>query len=906
VKLNEDHIDYIIKDLNYRGIVADEIEEELLDHVCSSTEEKMASGKNFIEAYQEVLKSFGHTGGLRETQNKILESIEIKPKGMLKNYFVVALRNLRKQSFYSMINIFGLAVGVAACLVIVLFIVDELGFDKFNTKADRIYRVNNEIKFGGNHMMMTYSAAPFASSLLQDYPEIEATVRFRDYGSYLVKTADGTESIKERKVMWTDSTFFKIFSVKVLEGNPATALTQPASIAISKSIAEKYFPGKSALGQSLILDDKYNGKVTAVFEDLPPASHFHFQILVAMVGDWPVAKEAQSSAYLSYNFQTYLLLKEGSDAKALEKKFPQFFTKYLGPQIAQILGGDFSLEKFQAAGNKFEMTLTPLLDIHLHSDLKGEFEPNGSITYIYLFSTIAAFSLLIACINFMNLSTARSSNRAKEVGVRKVMGSLRSHLVRQFLSESFLVTMFAFLLAVGLATFSLPVFNDLASKQLHLPLGSPAFYAILFAAALVIGVIAGIYPSFFLSAFKPVNVLKGNVALGMKSGLIRSSLVVFQFVISIALIIGAITVNRQLSYIQNKKLGFEKNQVLVVHDAYALRPNVESFKKEALKISSIENGTVSGFLPVEGADTWRNDNAFWKEGNQPTTENMVSLQNWSSDFDYVKTLGMKIKSGRDFSAEFPSDSSAVILNERAVQQFELGEDPLGKKISTFDGQLPDGSPDPNKIKSWTVIGVVENFHFSSMKEGILPLGLFANKSDGSVILRFNSSDTKQVVESVEKIWKKMAPGQPFQYSFLNEDFGRMYASEQRLGKIFFVFAGLAIIIACLGLFALTAFTAEQRTKEIGIRKVMGASVSSIVVLLSKEFGKLILIAFVITTPIAWLGVDWWLKNYTYKTEIGMTVYILAGLSAFIIALITMGYQSIKAATNDPVRSLRSE
>lgn len=904
--LTDEHIDYIIKDLHYRGIVAEGIEEELLDHVCSATEQKINDGKKFIEAYHEVLKSFGHTGGLRETQKRTIESKKIRSKGMLKSYFLVALRNLRKQSFYSMINIGGLAVGVAACLVIVLFIIDELQYDQFNEKSDRIYRVNNEIKFGGNHMKMTYSSAPFAFTLMQDYPEIEATVRFRDYGSYLVKMTDGKESIKERKVMWTDSTFFKIFSVKVLEGNPTTALKEPASIAISKSIAEKYFPGKSALGQSLILDNKYNGKVTAVFEDLPSASHFHFQILIAMVGDWPVAKEAQSTMYLSNNFQTYLLLKKGADAKALEKKLPQFLAKYVGPQIAQILGGEFSMEKFQAAGNKYEMSLTPLLDIHLRSDLKGEFEPNGSITYIYLFSTIAAFILLIACINFMNLSTARSSNRAKEVGVRKVMGSLRSHLVRQFLSESILVTLFAFFLAIGLAYLFLPIFNDLSLKQLSLPFENIFFYIILILGSLIIGLMAGLYPSFFLSAFKPVNVLKGQVAMGMKSGLIRSSLVVFQFVISISLMIGAITVNRQLNYIQNKKLGFEKNQVLVVHDAYALRPNVESFKKEALKVSSIESGTVSGFLPVEGADTWRNDNAFWKEGNQPTTENLVSLQNWSSDFDYVKTLGMKIKSGRDFSSEFPSDSSAVILNERAVQQFELGEDPLGKKISTFDGQLPDGSPDPNKIKSWTVIGIVENFHFSSMKEGILPLGLFANKSDGSIILRFNSSDARQVVESVEKIWKQMAPGQPFQYSFLNEDFGRMYASEQRLGKIFFVFAGLAIIIACLGLFALTAFTAEQRTKEIGIRKVLGASVSSIVVLLSKEFGKLILIAFLITTPIAWFGIDWWLKGYTYKTEIGVTVFLLAGFSAFLIALATMGYQSIKAATNDPVKSLRSE
>ncbi|MDP4164780.1 MAG: ABC transporter permease, partial [Bacillota bacterium] len=743
-----------------------------IDHVCSAVECEINNGENFIDAYLKVLKSFGHTSGLRETQKESIQLQNQKTKNMIKNYFTIAWRNLRKQSIYSFINITGLAIGVAACLVIVLFIIDELGYDTYNTKANRIYRINNEIKFGGNHMTMAYSSAPFAHSLIQDYPEIEATVRFRDYGSYLVKTTEGKESIKERKVIWTDSTFFKIFSVKVLEGDPNTALKEPASIAISKSIANKYFPGKSALGQSLILDNKYNGKVTAIYEDIPSSSHFHFEILIAMVGDWPVAKEAQSTAYLSNNFQTYLLLKEGADAKALEKKLPGFLEKYVGPQIAQVLGGEFTMEKFRGSGNKYEITLTPLLDIHLHSDLKGEFEPNGSITYIYLFSTIAAFILAIACINFMNLSTARSSNRAKEVGIRKVMGSLRSHLVRQFLLESILVTLFSFLLAIVLCYLFLPYFNNLSLKQLSLPVGNAIFYLILFVSSLAIGIMAGLYPSFFLSAFKPVNVLKGHVALGMKSGLIRSALVVFQFVISISLIVGAITVNRQLNYIQNKKLGFEKDQVIIIHDAYALRPNVQSFKTETLKISAIANGTVSGFLPVEGADSWRNDNAFWKEGKQPTPDNLVSLQNWTADFDYIKTMGMKIKLGRDFSNQFPSDSSAVILNERAVHQFELGDDPIGKKVSTFSGQLPDGSPDPNKIKDWTVIGVVKDFHFSSMKEGILALGIFPGKSDGSVILRFSTNSSQQVIESIEKVWKQMAPGQPFQYSFLNDDFGR--------------------------------------------------------------------------------------------------------------------------------------
>jgi putative ABC transport system permease protein len=907
VKLTDNHIDYIIKDLHYRGIVVEGIEDELIDHVCSAVEAEIENGEKFIEGYNKVLKKFGHTGGLREVQKLSLRFENRKTKIMIRNYLTIAWRNLRKQGVYSFINISGLAIGVAACLVIVLFIVDELSYDAYNTKADRIYRVNEEIKFGSNHMTLCVSGAPTANAMLQDYPEIESTVRFRSYGTYLVKTIEGTQNIKEQNLIWTDSTFFKIFSVNVLEGNPETALKDPASIAISKSTAQKYFPGKSALGETLILDNKYNAKVTAVYEDIPSASHFHFDLMVAQVGDWPAAKEAQSNAFLNENFNTYLLLKPGAHAKALEKKLPGFLKKYFGPQIASALGNDMTMEKFLANGNKWEITLTPLRDIHLHSDRLGELEANGSITYIYLFGIIAAFILTIACINFMNLSTARSSNRAKEVGVRKVMGSLRSHLVRQFLTESILVTLFSFAVAFWLSYMFLPMFNNLSLKHLQLPFTKVTFYLVLLVCVLVIGFMAGLYPSFFLSAFKPVNVLKGQVSLGMKSGLIRSGLVVFQFVISISLIIGAITVNKQLNFIQNKKLGFEKNQVIIVHDPYALGKysKIQTFKNEVLKISGISKGSISGFLPV---NSHRNNGTYWKEGSQPTPDNLVSLQSWSVDRDYIETMGMKINTGRDFSAEFPSDSSAVILNEAAIPMFSLGENPIGQKVTTFDWDYlrPDGSPDPEKTKSWTIVGVIENFHFSTMKEGITALGLFLNKSSGNVSFKFHSGNTEQVIQSIEKVWKQIASGQPFQYSFLDEDFGKMYASEQRLSQIFFVFAGLAIIIACLGLFALTAFTAEQRTKEIGIRKVLGASASSIVLLLSKEFGKLIVIAFVIAAPLAWFGVDWWLKNYTYKTEVGVMVYLLAGAMALAIAWLTMGYQSIRAASSDPVRSLRSE
>ena len=906
-QLTSEHINYIIKDLHYRGLVYEPLQNELVDHICSSVENEMEQGKNFIDAYQEVLKSFGNTSGLRGVQQLTLNEENKNKNFMIKNYLTIALRNLRKHSFYSFINIAGLAIGVSACLLITLFIIDELSYDTYNEKADRIYRINNEIKFGGNHLELATSSAPSGYTLLQDYPEVEATVRFRSYGSYLVRPENGTENIKENNVIWTDSTFFKIFSVKVLEGNPHTALKEPASIAISKRTAQKHFPNESALGKTMILDNKYNAKVTAVFEDIPTASHFHFDILIAMVGDWPVAREAQSTAYLSNNFNTYLLLKEGADANAFENKLPEFLTKYIGPQIAQALGSEFTLEKFREAGNIYEMTLMPLLDIHLHSDAKAELEPNGSITYVYLLAIVALFILGIACINFMNLSTARSSNRSKEVGVRKVMGSARSYLVRQFLLESTLVTLLAFFIAIVLVQLALPVFNGLALKQLHIPFDNPIFYLLLVSAALLVGIIAGIYPSFFLSAFKPVDVLKGKASHGMKSGLVRSGLVVFQFVISIFLIVGAIAVNRQLEYIQTKKLGFNKDQVIVVQDAYALRPNkVEGFKQEVLKNSNILKGTISGYLPVENGNSSRSDNPYWKEGSDPSPENMVSMQNWKVDQDYIKTFGMNILEGRDFSLDFPSDSSAVILNEAAVNQFGFDGDPIGRRISTLDGSLSDGSPDPNNTKSWTIVGVVENFHFSTMREGITPLGLFVGKSDGSVSFRFRAKDVQDVIQFIEGSWKSMAPGQPFQYSFLDDDFGSMYAAEDRLGKIFIFFAGLAIIIACLGLFALTAFTAEQRAKEIGIRKVLGASVSSIVLLLSKEFGKLIAIAFLIAIPLAWYSVEWWLKGYAYKTEIGLEVYALSGSLAFLVAWLTMGYQSIKAANSNPTDALTGE
>jgi len=814
---------------------------------------------------------------------------------MFRNYVTIAFRNLNKHRFYTMINIAGLAVGIASCLIIMLYIAYEFSYDKHFANADRIYRVNCEILFNSNHLNMAVMPAPAAAVFQNNFPEIEASGHFRSWGWQRIKRT--TENIKEQYTVFGSNGVLKVFSLPLLKGSANNALTEPNTLVMSRSKAEQYFPNEEALGQTLIINNKDNYKVTGVFEDFPASTHFKFDFIFSMEG----LEESKSDEWLSNNFNTYLLLRKGASVKDLEAKFPKLIDTYVGPQIRNAFGSEFTMEKFKESGNKLVYTLMPLLDIHLHSDLMAELGANSDITYVYLFGAIAFFILAIACINFMNLSTARSANRAKEVGVRKVLGSLRSHLVRQFLMESVVLSIFSFILAIAIAYFLLPFFNILAQRSLVIPFGQLNFIAMIIAGALIIGLLAGIYPSLFLSAFKPINVLKGKLALGMKSGVVRSSLVVVQFMISIFLIVGTVTVQKQLSFIQGKKLGFKKDQIIVLHNTELLENQHEALKNELMKSSTITNVSASGYLPISG---WgRNTTTFWPQGSQPTQDNIISMQYWFVDHDYIPTLDMEIKVGRNFSREFPSDSTAIVINESALKRFGF-KDPIGEKITTFDYR--GGSIDNEKKLTFTIIGVVADFHYESLKENISPLCMQLGKSGWSTLIRFGANTTTETLAHVEKTWKALAPGQPFEYTFLDEAFGKMYTSEQRLGKIFGIFASLAIIIACLGLFALTSFTAEQRTKEIGIRKVMGASVSSIVVLLSKEFGKLIVIAFLLAAPLSWFAVKSWLEGYTYKTEIGIPVYILSGVAAFVVAWLTMGYQSIKAARSNPVTSLRSE
>jgi len=897
VTLTEEHINYIIKDITYRGIVDEELGEELVDHICEVVERKMESGQRFIEAYDEAIAAFGNESKLQQIQSQTIQFSNNNTKIMVKNYFKIAFRNLLNHKFYSLINITGLAVSMACCLLISLFVIDELSYDKFFEDSDQIYRTNRHGKYGDNEFHFATAPAPFGQALADEIPEIESVVRFRSRGSYLVRTPEMVDSFKETTLIFSDPNFFEVFGVSVLAGSADKALVGRNNIAISKTMADKYFSTEEAVGKILILDGDEEYKVTAVFEDIPNNSHLQLDFLMSL----ETLASSKNSMWLSNNFYTYFKVREGVNQKELQQKVNHMADAHVGPQLEEFSGHTF--EEFKASGNYMYFTLQPLSEVYLNSDFRFDIGKTGDITYVYLFMIIAIFILVIACINFMNLSTARSANRAKEVGVRKVLGSYKSHLVRQFLTESMVLSIIAFGISIFLVMMALPFFNEIANKSLEIPFNETSFYLIFIGGALLVGLLAGTYPAFFLSSFRPVNVLKGKLSLGSKSGLIRSGLVVFQFFISIILLIGTATVYRQLNYIQNKKIGFNKEQVLMVNGTYMLGNKLESFKKELEQISNVNSVTVSGFVPVSGYS--RSDFTFWEEGKEPSDDNLVNMQVWNVGYDYLQTMGIELLNGRNFDEDLASDSSAVILNEKAFDAYNL-EQSENKLIQTYAFDPETNSVITDKYNKYKVIGVVKDFHFESMKMPIGNLGFMLGRSSSVTSIRLNTDEFSETVEMVEDKWKKFAPGIPFSYSFLDGAFDEMYRTEKRLARVFTIFAGLAIFIGCLGLFALAAFMAEQRTKEIGIRKVMGASVKSIVFMLSKEFSKLIIISFVFAAPLAWWGVSEWLGQYSYKIDIGVEIYILAGVIAFIIAWLTVGYQSIKAAISNPVDSLRNE
>jgi putative ABC transport system permease protein len=893
MELKKSQINYIIADLHRRGLVYQPLEEELLDHVCTMVEEKMESGMRFMEAYQAALALFGNEQEIENIQQQTLFNTYSNTMAMINNYFKISFRNLKKHKFYSVINIAGLSIGLTCTILITLFVRDELSYDRHHLKADQIYRVANHLRFGGNDSHYAVSPAPLAAALMAEIPEVESATRFRQWGDFLVKKE--TENFNENNVVWADPQVFKVFTIPLISGNPDQVLTEPNTMMISESIARKYFGETDPVNQTLILNNSMNYKITGVFKDMPANSHFHFNIMLAMAG----LEESKNQVWLSSNFQTYFVMNKEADPMAIEKKINKLYIKYAGPQIQQIMGKTF--EELVNEGARAELYLQPLLDIHLKSDLWVEFEPNGDIKYVYIFSAIALFILILAIVNFMNLATARSADRAKEVGIRKVLGSLRSYLIRQFLTESVLITSISVLVALLLVYGLLPYFNVLAQKSISFPWENPPFWVAIVVLAILIGILAGIYPAIFLSAFKPGTILRGRISKGARSSIVRSILVVFQFAISIILLIGTAAVYNQLNYIQNKKLGFNKEQVIIVDDAYVLDNQINSFRDEMVRDPMIQSGTISGFYPVSNSS--RSNNTFWTKGKM-TMENSVNMQVWMVDEDYLSTLGMEMVKGRFFSREFPSDSSGMVLNEQAARLFGF-EDPVGPEIQTFEYQ-PDNSLNEDKLDTYHVIGIVKDFHFESLRENIGALCMLLGPSTGKISFRFNAAQTSAVIDLIKKKWDEMVVGQPFQYSFLDQDFGDMYAAEKKISQIFTTFALLAVIIASLGLFALAAFMAEQRTKEIGIRKVMGATMGNIIFLLSKDFSKLVFIAFIISIPVAWYGIRIWLEGFAYKDIPGVFVYLGAGMTALVIAWLTVSYQSIRAASTNPAQSLRDE
>jgi putative ABC transport system permease protein len=805
---------------------------------------------------------------------------------MYRNYLKVALRNLFKNKVFSAINIVGLAAGLAVCLLIVLYVFDELSYDKYNKNADRIYRLDADLRFSGTQFTSVATPKPLASTLVKDYPQIEQMVRFRSQGDILVKK--GNDNIQDHHAVFADSTFFKVFTAPMIAGNAATALNEPNSIVIDETTARKYFSSTDVVGKILVVDKSTNCKITGIIKDFPPQSHFHFSFIRPLRDSY----NGDFNDWLSNNYQSYILVRQGVKKELIQSYVDATINNYLFKQLEALFHA--SSKDMESQGNYFRYHLMRLTDIHLHSDKSYEFEANGNMNFVYIFSVIALLILMIACVNFMNLSTARSANRAKEVGIRKVAGSSRTNLIAQFLVESVLLSFFSLLIALLLAALLVPFFNQLAGKQMHAStLFSSWLLPILVALVFIVGCIAGSYPAFYLSSFQPIEVLKGKIASGFKSSWLRSSLVVFQFSISIMLIIGTIVIYNQLDFIRSRKIGFDREQVLVLHNTYNLDKNIKPFKEELLKLPGVMSATITGTIPTA---IGFNQNGWFRETTLDVKRAII-FTNFYVDENYIPTLNMEIAKGRNFSHEFKSDSAGIILNEAAVRSLEL-KDPINVQL-----YRPD---DNGKPITFHVIGVVKDFNYSSMHDKVGPLVMELGENWGSISLRINQKNIPSLISQIENKWGNIAPGLPFSYTFMDNDFNNLYNSEQRTGKLFITFAIFAIFIASLGLFGLVTYAAEQRTKEIGIRKVLGARVSGIVGMLSKDFAKLVLISSLIGFPIAWWAMNKWLESFAYRINISWWVFVIAGVTTIAIALLTVSIQAIKAALANPVKSLRTE
>jgi putative ABC transport system permease protein len=827
---------------------------------------------------------------------------------MYKNYLKVAIRHLWKNKSVSAINIIGLATGLAVCVLIVLFVFDEIQYDAYNTNADRIYRLDADISFNGTRFNSATSPKPLAPKLTKDYPQIEQMVRLSFQNDILVRK--GNQAIQEHHAVFADSTFFKVFTAPMLAGDPLTALTEPHSIVINETIARRYFNSTDVVGKTLYLNNTENCRITGVIKDFPRQSHFNF----SFIRPFSDAFAWGDDDWATNGTHSYILAKPGVTQAGVQSCVDVVVNTMVAKQLEAMM--HTTAREMKNKGDLYRYHVTPLRDIHLRSDKLFEFEPNGNINYVYIFSVTAIFILMIACINFMNLSTARSAGRAKEIGIRKIAGSTRGNLVIQFLVESVLMSYFSLALALLMASLLLPVFNQIAGKQMQLStLFATGLLPALIGLAFVVGCVAGSYPAFYLSSFQPILVLKdnrgnrrlrtrwsvakqlrrGSVATGFKSSWLRSSLVVLQFSISIILIVGTLIIYSQLDYIRSRKTGFNREQVLVIHNTENLGQRIKAFREELLKLPGVENAAISGDLPTAGSGVigsrgWFPNAAF-------DVKKVLIMTSIDVDEHYIPTLDMQLLKGRNFSAGYGADSSGIILNETAVKMLGI-KDALGARL-----YRPD---DNNKTTEFHVIGVVGDFNYSSMHEKIGPLVMCWANNSGNIAVRFNAKETASLISHIGNEWASLAAGLPFSYTFMDSDFNDMYFAEQRTGKLFVTFAVFAIFIACLGLFGLITYAAEQRTREIGIRKVLGAGVSRIVAMLSKEYLGPVSIAMLIGFPVAWWAMQRWLESFAYRIQIHWWIFMVAGLTTLVIAVITVGLQAVKAAVANPIKSLRSE
>jgi putative ABC transport system permease protein len=728
-----------------------------------------------------------------------------------------------------------------------------------------------------------------AGGFVEEIPEIESGSRIALWNDINITYEE--DSYMEKKFLLADSNFFEFFSFKLLQGDPHSVLSGPNKIVLTESAARKIFSysgegDNTPIGKLVNLGTgEWPVTVTGIVKDPPGNSHFHFNMILSMES-WD---ESRNPMWISNNLLSYVKLEEGIAWKSVEAKLPDMVRKHVGPQVQMALGID--LDEFFAQGGKYGYYLQPLLDIHLRSTLDGELEPGGNINTLYLLTVIVLALILVACVNFMNLSTARYTRRAKEVGVRKALGGTRKFVMLQFLGESVLMCFISTLAALMILFLVIPQFNSVSGKMLIITqLFSPQYIGLMVLLALIIGIMAGSYPAFYLSSFKPLEVLSGKISAGLKSAGIRKGLVVFQFTISIGLITSTLLIYKQLVFLQNQDLGFDKENVLVVNNADALGTQKKAFKDQIQNISGVVGSSVSTMAPP---------NVVWSDVFHPIKENSSdnAFHYFFADEDYAEVMNIELVAGRFFSEDYPSDSTAIVINEAAARLIGW-ENAVGEKMRTYRNQ--DGSDVRH------IVGVVKDYNFQSLKDEITSLVIF-NGSQGKLLsIKLAPGKILSQVDLIESTWKELVPGVPFEFSFIDDSFDAAFRQEQRLGKIFMIFTGLAILVACLGLFGLATFTSEQRAKEIGIRKTLGSSSFGIVSLLSREYIKLIILAFLIASPLSYFMMSKWLMGFTYQTSLGVTIFIAGGLAGLIIAILSVGYQSFRAANRDPVKSLKYE